>query len=211
MTPPLDLVSAYLIQTFILVDPLGCIPVFIAITPRDSARQRRRMAGRGCTVAAMILLFFLFCGPPVMRYFGIGTPAVRICSGLLLFVIALEMLYGKISRTVTSSREEHLAEVKEDVSITPLAIPLLAGPGAIANVLLFAQQARTAVDYGLLAGGTGLVFALTFALLVQSGWIARHLGGLGIVICTRIMGLILAFLSAQYVLDGLHTSFPSSG
>lgn len=203
MNAAFDLLIAYLIQMFILVDPIGCVPVFIAITPRNSAHERRRMAARGCAVAGLVILFFIFAGPALMGYFGIGTPAVRVTGGLLLFVIALEMLYGKISRTVTSSRDEHLAEVKEDISITPLAIPLLAGPGAIANSLLFAQQATSASAFGSLVAGTIIIFAGTYLLLAQAGRITARLGDLGITICTRIMGLILAFLSVQYVMDGI--------
>jgi multiple antibiotic resistance protein len=211
MITPMELFAAFTIQLFVVVDPLLGIPIFLAITPHRSSGERQRMARRGCLVAFLVLVFFLLAGPPVFGYFGIGTAAVRICGGILLFVIALEMLYGRMTGTGTSPREELLAGEKEDVSITPLAIPLLAGPGAIATVLLFAGRAAAPLDYLALLAGSALVLGVTFIFLRHAELVLRVVGNLGMTILTRIMGLILAFLSVQYVLDGLQAVFFTGG
>jgi multiple antibiotic resistance protein len=161
------------------------------------------MALRGCFVAGMVMCFFILAGPWVLAYFGIRTAAVRVCGGILLFAIALEMLYGRTSGTETTPGEERLAEVKEDVSITPLAIPLLAGPGSIATALLFAGRTSDLPGYLALLLGTLVVFAGTFVILSKAELLTRALGKLGTAVMTRIMGLVLAFLAVQYVLDGV--------
>ncbi|WP_305041869.1 MarC family protein [Geoalkalibacter sp.] len=198
-----DFFLAFFIPMFIIVDPLAGLPVFLAITPHNTADERRRLARRGCLVAFVVVLFFLFAGPLLIGYFGITTPAVRICGGILLFVIGLEMIYGRVSGTETSPRERRLAAAKEDISITPLAIPLLAGPGAIATVLIFAGKAQGATDYLALLLGSAAVFFLSYFFLRQADRLMHWIGILGSTILTRIMGLVLAFLAVQYVIDGI--------
>lgn len=207
METTFGLALTFTIQLFIIVDPVAAVPLFFAITPRDTAEERRRMARRGCFVAFLVVAFFLLAGPPTLGYFGIGTPAVRICGGILLFVIALEMLYGRFTGTGTSPTEERLAGEKEDISITPLAIPLLAGPGAITTALIFAGRAEGPLDYATLLLGCALVFGVTDLFFRRGDIILRLLGNLGMTIVTRIMGLVLAFLAVQYVLDGLGAVF----
>ncbi len=207
MDAAFDLFTAFALQLFIIVDPIAGVPVFLAITPDNTRQERRTMAIRGCLVAFAVLVFFILFGRLVMTYFGIETSAVRICGGLLLFVISLEMLYGRPTGTGTSRREERLAEAKEDVSITPLAFPLLAGPGAIATCLIFAEPARTVLSLLALLGGSALVFVVTCLLLLRAETLLRLLGALGTVIVTRLMGLVLAFLSVQYVIDGIRNAF----
>jgi multiple antibiotic resistance protein len=140
----MELLTVFVIQLFIIVDPLAGIPIFLAITPGKTKLERRAMARRSCIVAFLVIVFFLVAGASILDYFGIKTSAVRICGGILLFIISLELLYGRATGTETSSREEQLAEEKEDVSVTPLAIPLLAGPGAIATTLAFAPVRQAA-------------------------------------------------------------------
>ena len=137
MSAAWEIFVVFALQLFVIVDPIAGIPVFLTITPDNTRQQRRAMAIRGCLTAFAILVFFLLGGRWVMAYFGIETPSVRICGGLLLFAISLEMLYGRATGTGTSRWEERLAESKDDISITPLAFPLLAGPGAIATCLIF--------------------------------------------------------------------------
>ncbi len=198
---------AFTVQMFILVDPIVAIPIFLAITPNNSREERRAMARRGCSVACLVVIFFILIGPAILGYFGIQTPAVQICGGVLLFAIALEMLYGRATKTVSSPRETHLAEAKEDISITPLAIPLLAGPGSIATSLIFAKKTHDPWAYLALVAGAAAIFGLTYVLLLRAHHIVRFLGDLGVTIVTRIMGLVLAFISAQYVVDGISTVF----
>lgn len=197
----------FTLQLFIIVDPVAAVPLFLAITPTNTAEERRRMARRGCLVAFLVVTFFLLAGPPLLGYFGIGTPAVRIGGGILLFVIALEMIYGHFTRTGTSPKEERLAGEKEDISITPLAIPLLAGPGAIATALIFAGRAEGPADFAFLFAGCAAVFWITDLFFSRAHIMLRLLGNLGMTIITRIMGLVLAFLAVQYVLDGIRAVF----
>jgi multiple antibiotic resistance protein len=203
MQADLDLLITFVVQLFILVDPVAGAPFFLAITPRNSAAERRSMALRGCLVAGAVVCFFILAGPWVLAYFGIQTAAVRVCGGILLFAIALEMLYGRTSGTETTPGEERLAEIKQDVSITPLAVPLLAGPGSITTALIFAGRTSGLSGYLALLLGTLVVFAGTFVVLSKAALLTRALGQLGTAVMTRIMGLVLAFLAVQYVLDGV--------
>jgi len=203
MESAFGLFTAFAVQLFIIVDPVAGVPVFLSITPNNTREERRVMAMRGCGTAFLIVLFFILAGPPLFRYFGIETPSVRICGGILLFVIALEMLYGRITGTGTSPREERLAEAKEDISITPLAVPLLAGPGAITTALVFTDRAHTFLAWLALPTAAAAVFAVTYFALLRADTLGRWIGTLGAVVLMRIMGLILAFLSVQYVVDGI--------
>jgi multiple antibiotic resistance protein len=203
MTDSISLFAAYAIQLFLIVDPLVAIPYFLAITRNSRSEERREMARRGCIIAYLVIVVFIFTGPALIGYLGIRTPAIRICGGILLFFISVEMLYGRTTGTGTSEREERIAGAKDDISVTPLAIPLLAGPGAIATTLLFADRARGAASYFILLAACTLVFFTTHLLLRRAEELQRWIGTLGITIVVRIMGLILAFIAVQYVVDGV--------
>ncbi|MFA5516784.1 MAG: MarC family protein [Desulfuromonadales bacterium] len=206
---PWSLFLAFAFQLFIIVDPIAGVAVFLAITPQNSSEERRTMALRGCLVAFLVVVFFLFFGTLLLNYLGIDTPAIRICGGILLFVIALEMLYGRFTGTGTSPREERLAEDKEDISITPLAIPLLAGPGAIATALIFAGRAESALAWLALLVASALVFVVNYLFLRYADLLIKLIGNLGVTILTRLLGLVLAFLAVQYMVDGLKAVFLS--
>jgi multiple antibiotic resistance protein len=192
---------AIVLNLFLIIDPIGCLPVFIAITKDNTREQRRKMIMRATIIAFLVLLLFALIGKPLMDYFGISIPAMRIAGGVLLFIIGMEMLFGRISRTESSDRELKEAEEKQDVSITPLAIPLLAGPGAITAVILHSGTSSI--------GPWAVILALLFVLGV--GWlllslsehITKRLGTIGITVTGRVMGLLLIFVSAQLVIDGL--------
>ncbi len=203
----MELSAVFVIQLFIIVDPLAGIPIFLAITPNRTRGERRVMARRSCLVAFLVIVFFLLAGPSILGWFGINTSAVRVCGGILLFLIALELLYGRATGTETSSREERLAEEKEDVSVTPLAIPLLAGPGAIATTLVFAGRANGWLSVAVLVAGAAIVFAVVYLFLHWADELATVIGALGMKILTRIMGLLLAFIAVQYVIDGVRALF----
>ncbi|MEJ2200057.1 MAG: MarC family protein [Desulfuromonadaceae bacterium] len=203
MNSAFELFCIFAVQLFVIVDPLAGVPLFLAITPDNSPQERRAMALRGSLAAFGVLVFFILCGSLVTGYFGIETTSVRICGGLLLFVISLEMLYGRATGTGTSRREERLAETKADISITPLAFPLLAGPGAIATTLIFSEQMTSFASLLALLAGNALVFTLTGLLLMRADVLARYLGVLGAGIVTRLMGLIMALIAVQYVVDGI--------
>jgi multiple antibiotic resistance protein len=203
----LELLVVFVVQLFIIVDPIAGIPIFLAITRHKNKAERRVTARRSCIIAFFVIVFFLIAGPYILGYFGIRTQAVRICGGLLLFLIAYELLHGRATATGTSSREERLAEEKEDVSVTPLAIPLLAGPGAIATTLIFAGRANTVLAVVVLVAGAAVVFALTFFFFYWADELGRLIGALGMRIVTRIAGLLLAFIAVEYVIDGAQSLF----
>ncbi len=207
MNDSVFLFLSYALQLFIIVDPIVAIPSFLAITPNDSPEERRTMARRGCLIAYLVIVAFILTGPALIGYLGIRTPAVRICGGILLFLISIEMLYGRTTGTGTSTREERIAETKEDVSVTPLAIPLLAGPGSIATTLIFSAHARGVLAYLVLLAACTAVFLATYLLLRRAEKLQRVIGSLGITVLVRIMGLVLAFISVQYVVDGAIAAF----
>jgi multiple antibiotic resistance protein len=205
-----ELITVFVIQLFIIVDPLAGIPIFLAITPGKSKVERRGIARRSCVIAFLVIVFFLIAGPPIIGYFGVNSAAVSICGGILLFIISLEFLHGRASGTETSSREERLAGVKEDVSVTPLAVPLLAGPGAIATTLMFAGRADSAFSFATLVAGAAIVFAIAYLFFYWADELAGIIGDLTMKVITRIMGLLLAFIAVQYVIDGLQLFFEGS-
>lgn len=207
MTHNLELLLLFVIQLFIIVDPLAAIPIFLAITPNNTKIERRMMARRASLAGFLVVVFFIVAGPSILLYFGIKPSAVRICGGVLLFLIAIELLYGRFTGTETSNREERLAEKKADVSITPLGIPLLAGPGAILTVLVFAGQAVSLLSVVVLVAGAAAVFGAAYLILFWADELARILGGLGMKIAMRIVGLLLALIAVEYLVDGVRDLF----
>jgi multiple antibiotic resistance protein len=203
----LEMFVAFAVQLFIIVDPVAGVPVFLAITPQNTRQERKTMAFRACLVAFLVVVFFILAGPFILAYFSIQTSAVRICGGVLLFVIAIEMLYGRRTGTGTSYREERLGEAKEDISITPLAIPFLAGPGAITTSLIFSEKVHALLSYLALLLSSVLVFSLTYLFLRWADQLVKFIGILGTTVFTRIMGLVLAFIAVQYVVDGIEIAF----
>ncbi len=197
--------TAFLITAFatlfVVIDPPGLIPLFIALTPGMDPAHRRNVALRACLVAAGILTAFGLLGEAVLEFIGISMPAFRIAGGMLLFLTALDMLFERR----TQRREGQTAEAHpDDPSVFPLALPLIAGPGAIATMILLVGQARG--DWGKILS-VHLVMAATiaaaFAMMMIAGPVGRLLGRTGTVVITRILGMLLAALSVQFVIDGI--------
>lgn len=194
---------------FVVVDPIGLAPLFAAITQGGTAEYRRRMALRGTTIAAIILFAFVLGGAALLRLLGIGTPAFQIAGGLLLFLVALDMVFVRQSgiRSATE-REQREAELREDVSVFPLAFPLIAGPGALTTVLLMAgKHAQRPAGTVVVLVVVLAVLLLALAALLQAPRIMRVMGETGANVVTRVLGVVLAALAVQYVLDGLHAAF----
>lgn len=190
---------------FVVVDPIGLAPIFAAITQGGTAAYRRRMALRGSVIAAIILLAFATGGAGLLRLLGIGVPAFQIAGGMLLFLVALDMVFVRQSGIrSTTEREQREAELKADISVFPLAFPLLAGPGALTTVLLLAGKHAQSADAVLVVLAVVLtVLLLSLATLLQAERIMRLMGETGANVITRILGVVLAALAVQYVLDGL--------
>lgn len=208
--------TAFLITSFatlfVIIDPIGLLPIFIALTPGMSAKQRRSIAFRACIIAFFILALFAFFGEAVLGFIGISMPAFRIAGGALLFLTALDMLFERRTKrredqahesAHDSAQESEEYDSSDDPSVFPLAIPLLAGPGSIATVILLGGQ-TPGIQGTFLVLGVALAVILSAVLLFLAGGILeRALGKVGITVVTRLLGMLLAALSIQFILDGL--------
>ncbi|WP_299815157.1 MarC family protein [uncultured Jannaschia sp.] len=192
-----ELVTAFT-ALFVIMDPIGLAPIFVALTAGMSRRARRGIAIRACVVAAGILVLFALAGEAVLAFLGISMPAFRIAGGLLLFLTALEMLFEKR----TQRREGQADAPVSDPSVFPLAMPLIAGPGAIATMILLTDEAAP-LGAAQAIGVMLAVVAVVFVLFELAGPMERLLKATGINVVTRLLGMLLAALAVQFVLDGL--------
>ncbi|MDP4033682.1 MAG: MarC family protein [Pseudorhodobacter sp.] len=185
---------------FVVVDPLGLIPLFIALTPGMSAARRRAIGLHACLIAIALLTLFGLAGEAVLGFIGISMPAFRIAGGILLFLTALDMLFERR----TQRREGQTADPDHDPSVFPLATPLIAGPGAMATMILLVGQSGPGWA-GVLAVHLVMlvVVASAFALFLIAGPLERLLGRTGTMVITRLLGILLAALSVQFVIDGV--------
>ncbi len=204
----MDVLFSAFVTLLIVVDPIGNAPIFTALTHNMTPAYRRRMAIRGVTIAAAILVVFQLVGDWLLEALGIGISAFRIAGGILLFLLAIDMVFARQSGLrSTTVQEQQEAEHKRDVSVFPLAFPLIAGPGALTTVLLMnSPRPKFSIFVGLLAALL-LVLGLALISLLCADRIMRLLGETGANVITRLMGLILAALAAQYVLDGVASAF----
>lgn len=206
------LMNALIVLT-VVIDPIGCALIFASLTAGMPAHERRSVALRSGTLAGAMLVFFLFVGDALLHSLGIGLVAFRIAGGILLFLLALDMVFARRSglRTVTA-REESEAHVREDISVFPLAFPLIAGPGALTTVLLYASSIEPFSAQGaILLGIICVVIAATVLSLLASARLMRLIGITGANVISRLLGLILAALAAQFVLDGIGEFLRSAG
>ena len=193
------------VTLFVVIDPIGLAPIFVALTQGRSPAARRAIALRACVISVGLLTLFGLAGEGVLAFIGISMPAFRIAGGILLFLTALDMLFERRTR-----RREHRAESEaedehsDDPSVFPLAMPLIAGPGAMASMILLAGQVQG--DWiGILTVHLVMiaVVALAFALFLSAGLLERALGRMGTLVITRLLGMLLAALSVQFVIDGV--------
>ncbi|WP_371059600.1 MarC family protein [Rhodosalinus sp. 5P4] len=183
---------------FVVIDPVGLTPVFVALTPGMTLAERRAIALRACVIAIAILALFGAFGEAVLGFIGISMPAFRIAGGILLFLTALDMLFERRAQR----RQDQASEDRPDPSVFPLAIPLLAGPGAIASMILLTEENPGLLGLAWVTGVMATVVAIAFILFLASGLIERALGRVGVNVVTRLLGMLLAALSVQFVLDG---------
>lgn len=188
---------------FFIIDPLGILPIFVAMTAQDSTKKRAKMARRATLLAFGLLVFFVLFGNMIFKMFGITLHAMKIAGGFLLFITSIDMLRAQPSRTRSSPEETSEGEIKEDVAIVPLAMPLLAGPGSIATVMVLAGRGKTWAHVGSVIASIGITCFLTYLLLRAAGPINRVLGKSGIAVMERIMGLLLAAIAVQFMSDGI--------
>ncbi len=188
---------------FVIMDPIALIPAFLAMTPTDTPQQRTKMAALACWVSAGILLFFAVLGESIFRLFGITLSSFKIAGSIVLLLIALDMLQAKRSQVQETTEEKDAGTAKADIAVTPLAVPMLAGPGAISTAILLRTQARgwpQELALVVCIGGVSFLCYLILRLASHGvGWISP----IAMRIATRIMGLLLAAVAIQFILDAI--------
>ena len=191
---------------FAIVNPLGNIPVFVAITEGYTPEQKRRVRNKACLVAGAILVIFALLGNYIFALYGITIPAFKIAGGILLFSIAFSMVGGKMSRTKITEDEHEEAVEKEEVGVVPLGIPLFAGPGAITTVMIYVSYATGGSEVGFDLIAIFLSIAVTMfislVLLKYADPVFQRMGKSGAAAFTRIMGLLLAAIAVEFMLSG---------
>ncbi len=198
----------FFVVFLVVVEPISLIPVFIGLTKDGTEAQRRHMARRAVLISAVILTLFALGGGPFLRLMSISLDSFRIFGGLLLFLISLEMVFARTSGTRTSSQEELESRQREDISVFPLAFPFIAGPGAMATILLaFAPGAGKPLLFVALLLCVYGVLAITLGVLYLASPAMRVLGVTGTHVINRMSGVLLGALSVQFMVDGLRGSF----
>ncbi len=199
-----------LIAFFVIVDPIGGLPLFLSLTPTESDRERRLTALKACLAAFLILDVFIFWGEKILALFQISMGSFRVAGGALLFLIALQMLQAKPRGTKSTPPEEEEALEKEDVALVPLAVPILSGPGAITTAIVLAGGEPLTVKLQVFLAA-GCTFLVTFLLFSQASRIAALLGRTGANLLVRVMGLLLSVIAVEYMVVGLKELFPALG
>lgn len=203
-----ELFFSSLITFFVVIDPPGCAPIYAGLTKGASNVQRRSMAIRAVGIAAAILVVFALFGQVLLKTLGISLDSFRIAGGIMLFLIALEMVFEKRTQR-REDRAQKIIETPEveDVSVFPMAMPMIAGPGSIASVMLMMSQVGDWSARAVVLGALAAILLLTLLALLAAGPIMRLLGARIEAVITRLLGVLLAALAAQFVIDGLRASF----
>jgi multiple antibiotic resistance protein len=188
---------------FVIVDPLATVPAFLAMTPNDTPEQRIRTARLACCVAAGVLLVFSVAGQLVFKVMGITMPAFQIAASIVLLLVALDMLRAQRSRIQETREETRAGTEKTDIAVTPLAIPMLAGPGAISTTILLQNEAKNVSQHIALYGCIAAVLLASYFILRISARGPQWLSPIAMSIATRIMGLLLASVAVQFMLNAI--------
>ena len=206
----IELFGSALVTFLVIIDPPGCAPIFASLTRGTSAAHRRAMAVRSSLIAWGVLMFFALLGKPMLNALGIELASFRIAGGVMLFMIALDMVFERRTqrREVRAQSIEGTPQA-EDISVFPMAIPMIAGPGSIASAMLWVSRADHAGEVATVLAAITVVILLTLVTLLAAGPLMRLLGDRIEAMITRILGVILAALAAQFIVDGLKQSFPS--
>jgi multiple antibiotic resistance protein len=200
--PLVDHALRAFITLLVVIDPAGLVPAYVALTGGRAPRTHSNVAGRAVVIAGLVLVAFAIVGGPLLGYLGIRLGALQIAGGLLLFRIAVDMVFAQLRRETAQEAAE--ARSRDDISVFPLAIPLIAGPGALASVLILtSESAGDPVRSILVLLAGSIVLLLAYVVLRASTRLTTLLGQTGINVVTRVLGLVLAALAVQYVADGL--------
>ena len=205
------LISAF-VTLFVIVDPIGLAPIFLAVTQGMSRAERRRTAIEAALVSFGVLAGMLFVGEWLLRNLGIGLPAFRIAGGILLFVIGFEMLFERRQRRKADDATDVAQDRQWGLAIFPIAIPLMAGPGALTAAVLLASTADgDLVSLLSLLGVFAVVFGIAFVVFLAAPWLERVFGQKAQQILARLLGILLAALAVQFVVDGIAEAFALRG
>lgn len=197
-----SLVVRAFLTLFVVIDPIGLGPIFVTLAGNRSPKEQVRIARQAILVAGGIMLAFALGGPLLLSYLGISIEAFQVAAGVLLFKIAVDMVFAQRERE--TEVEEKEAQLREDISIFPLAIPIIAGPGTLASILILVNEAN-AYSFGLIIvlAIAGIVLLIAYTLLCLSARLARLLGQTGINVVTRVLGVLLSALAVQYIANGV--------
>ena len=203
----IDHLLKFFVTFLVVVEPIGVIPIFIAVTEGVAEKERRRMARKGVMIAGGIFLLFAFVGSQFLRVLGISLDAFRIFGGLLLLLIALEMVFARESGSRSSNPEVEEGKARADISVFPLATPLIAGPGAISAVILLATaEGAFSIGWVLVVAAMLLILVLCYMAMLVAIPIQRLLGITGLAVVSRVVGVLLAALAIQFLIDGIRTA-----
>ena len=203
----IDLFISAFVTFFVVIDPPGCAPIFSSLTAGTTAAHQRAMAVRSTLVAGGILLAFALGGKVFLSALHISLDAFRIAGGIMLFLIALDMVFEKRTERRESRAQDVIAKEQDDISIFPMGIPMIAGPGSIASVMLLTSRADGWTERGVVLGALAVTLLLTMVALLLAGPLMKLLGYKLEAMITRVLGVILAALAAQFVIDGIKASF----
>jgi len=207
--PAISFFITALISLFVIIDPPGNVFPYLALSQAGASPERSKLARNACLYAFLILSLFIFIGRVLLNFFGISLPAFQIAGGLILFRIAFDMLEGRghFNRLDTSS--SLVAADYRDIALVPMTMPLLAGPGAISTILVLTSRSHSLLEDGLLLLALGLIMLLTYVVFRFAEQLLGYLKESGVRLLTRIMGLILAALAVEFVIQGLRAAFPA--
>jgi multiple antibiotic resistance protein len=205
----IEFFGSALVTFLVIIDPPGCAPIFASLTRGATPAQRRSMAIRSSLIAWLILMFFALLGRPLLHALGISLASFRIAGGILLFFIAFDMIFERRTERRSKRAEaiERTPEI-EDVSVFPMAMPMIAGPGSIASAMLWVSRAESPTHIVVVLAAITVVMLMMLITLLAAGPLVRLIGERVEAVITRILGVILAALAAQFVIDGLKQSFP---
>lgn len=196
------MVTAF-VTLFVVIDPIALTPIFLALTPGMDSQQRSRIALRAVLVAGLLLSLFAFFGKAVLDFVGISMAAFRVAGGILLFLTAIDMLFERRTKRRENSSETPEVFEQDDPSVFPIAIPLVAGPGAIATVILLVGEKPGGAGLVTILSITAFILLIMYGFLCLSTLVEKVMGKVAINVTTRVLGMLLAALSVQFVLDGL--------
>lgn len=203
-----ELFLSAFVTLFVVIDPPGCAPIYAGLTANATPAARRSMAIKACLIAGIILLCFALFGAQLLAAMHIGLDAFRIAGGIMLFLIALEMVFEKRTERRNDRADKVIADPEyEDVSVFPMAMPMLAGPGAIASILLLEGSAEGIEGTLVVLAALAAVLLLTLLALIAASPLMKLFGAQVEAVVTRLLGVLLAALASQYVIDGLRNSF----